>query len=352
MKEQGDPSASTILGAPAMVPAERVDDGVSRVRRAAAARCSAARAPQHRWTSKLSMFVRKLSPQEDKLNLRRLRGADLPEPRDVPRRTARLGARASGDEGRRSAGPPRISRPSARTRSRSQASTRRSTWTLCERMRPAPAEDVTVSAATVARLAWRAMDYVHLGRTGLKVSRLCLGTMNFGPQTDRGRLVSHHGPRARARDQLLRHRQRLRLEEGRGLDRADRRPLARPGRRPAREDRPRDEGLRDDGRLAEPVAPLRAAHRPRVRGLAEAAADRRDRPLPDAPRRPREPVGRDLAGDGDARPPGQGDLRRLVELRGLAHRAGLRGRAAPPLPRPRVGAEPLQPHRSHRSSSR
>jgi aryl-alcohol dehydrogenase-like predicted oxidoreductase len=27
------------------------------------------------------------------------------------------------------------------------------------------------------------MDYTQLGRTGLKVSRLCLGTMNFGPQT-------------------------------------------------------------------------------------------------------------------------------------------------------------------------
>src|SRR5512147_1313699 len=27
------------------------------------------------------------------------------------------------------------------------------------------------------------MEYIHLGRTGLKVSRLCLGTMNFGPQT-------------------------------------------------------------------------------------------------------------------------------------------------------------------------
>jgi aryl-alcohol dehydrogenase-like predicted oxidoreductase len=26
--------------------------------------------------------------------------------------------------------------------------------------------------------------YTHLGRTGLQVSRLCLGTMNFGPQTD------------------------------------------------------------------------------------------------------------------------------------------------------------------------
>ena len=27
------------------------------------------------------------------------------------------------------------------------------------------------------------MEYVHLGRTGVKVSRLCLGTMNFGPET-------------------------------------------------------------------------------------------------------------------------------------------------------------------------
>ncbi len=28
------------------------------------------------------------------------------------------------------------------------------------------------------------MDYTHLGRSGLSVSRLCLGTMNFGPHTD------------------------------------------------------------------------------------------------------------------------------------------------------------------------
>jgi len=27
------------------------------------------------------------------------------------------------------------------------------------------------------------MEYTNLGRTGLLVSRLCLGTMNFGPQT-------------------------------------------------------------------------------------------------------------------------------------------------------------------------
>ena len=28
------------------------------------------------------------------------------------------------------------------------------------------------------------MKYTQLGRTGLKVSRICLGTMNFGSQTD------------------------------------------------------------------------------------------------------------------------------------------------------------------------
>ena len=28
------------------------------------------------------------------------------------------------------------------------------------------------------------MNFTHLGRTGLSVSRLCLGTMNFGPETD------------------------------------------------------------------------------------------------------------------------------------------------------------------------
>ena len=33
--------------------------------------------------------------------------------------------------------------------------------------------------------AWQGegMEYTNLGRTGLSVSRLCLGTMNFGPET-------------------------------------------------------------------------------------------------------------------------------------------------------------------------
>ena len=33
------------------------------------------------------------------------------------------------------------------------------------------------------------MKYSHLGRSGLSVSRLCLGTMNFGPQT--GEAAAH-----------------------------------------------------------------------------------------------------------------------------------------------------------------
>src|SRR3954453_20454444 len=43
-------------------------------------------------------------------------------------------------------------------------------------------------AATRLRLAvtLRVMDYRHLGRTGLLVSPLCLGTMNFGSHTSEG----------------------------------------------------------------------------------------------------------------------------------------------------------------------
>src|SRR5258706_8451184 len=42
-------------------------------------------------------------------------------------------------------------------------------------------------AGTTSTIHWRKdcseMNYTYLGRTGLQVSRLCLGTMNFGPQT-------------------------------------------------------------------------------------------------------------------------------------------------------------------------
>ena len=82
----------------------------------------------------------------------------------------------------------------------------------------------------------------------------------------------------------------------------------------------------------EPVAerrqPLGAAHPPGVRGQPAAPADRPHRPLPDAPRRPRHAVGRDLAGDGAcscsrARCSTSGSS----NFAGVAHRAGERDRA-------------------------
>lgn len=72
MKEQGVPSAAVLLGAPRDRPATRV---------VTAFRACLERPPRMMATTELgglSMLVRKLSPQEDKLDLRRLRGPDLP----------------------------------------------------------------------------------------------------------------------------------------------------------------------------------------------------------------------------------------------------------------------------------
>ena len=132
------------------------------------------------------------------------------------------------------------------------------------------------------------MQYAHLGRTGLKVSRLCLGTMNFGPQTSEADSFAIMDRALELGHQLLRHRQRLRLEDGRRRHRADRRPLVRAGRRAARADRARDQGLRRAWATARTIAASRRYHiRARLRGEPAAPADRPHRSLPDAPRRSR-----------------------------------------------------------------
>jgi aryl-alcohol dehydrogenase-like predicted oxidoreductase len=40
-----------------------------------------------------------------------------------------------------------------------------------------------MAATAMSRRNKEPMQYTNFGRTALKVSRLCLGTMNFGPQT-------------------------------------------------------------------------------------------------------------------------------------------------------------------------
>ncbi|MBX3188004.1 MAG: DUF2252 family protein [Labilithrix sp.] len=81
MKEQGAPSASVLLGEAAPWSGNDAERVATAFRACVAAPprmmgcTSLANAGKF---SKLPLFVRKLSPQEDKLNLRRLRGADLP----------------------------------------------------------------------------------------------------------------------------------------------------------------------------------------------------------------------------------------------------------------------------------
>ena len=191
------------------------------------------------------------------------------------------------------------------------------------------------------------MELRRLGRTALRVSELCLGTMNFGPLTTQ---EDSFVIMDRALDlgiNFFDTANRYGGPKGPGHHRDDHRQLVRAGRRPAREGRARDQGVRPDVRVAERRRALGSSHPRRVRSEPAPVADRSHRPLPDAPRRPERAVGRDLAGDGDARRPGQGDLRRQQQLRGLAHRAGQRGRSRAQLPRARQRAEPLQPRVAH-----
>ena len=172
------------------------------------------------------------------------------------------------------------------------------------------------------------MEYTNLGRTGLSVSRLCLGTMNFGPQTTEPDSFA-------IMDRALEHGINFfdtanvyGWKTGEGVtEQIIGRWFAQGG------------GRRDKVVLATKVygkmgdwpneQGLSARHIiAGLRGVAAAAADRLDRPLPDAPRLPRDAVGGDLAGDGDAGRAGQGALRRLVELRRLAPRR--RRRSRPP----------------------
>ena len=53
------------------------------------------------------------------------------------------------------------------------------------------------------------MEYRFLGRTGMKVSELCLGAMTFGREADEASSFAHDGSLHRGRRQLHRHRRCL-----------------------------------------------------------------------------------------------------------------------------------------------
>ena len=192
------------------------------------------------------------------------------------------------------------------------------------------------------------MEYRRLGRTALRVSPLCLGTMNFGPLTtepdsfaimDRALELGinffdtanrYGGPKGPGTTETI-----IGNWFAQGGGRREKVVLA-------------TKVFGADDRLAERRRPLGAAH-PRacdasLRRLQTDHIDlyqmhHIDRTAPwDEVWQAMETL---VA-------PGQGPLRRQQQLRRLAHRAGERGRQGPALPRARERAEPLQPRVAHR----
>ena len=112
------------------------------------------------------------------------------------------------------------------------------------------------------------MQYTNLGRTGLKVSRLCLGTMNFGAADHRGRQPRDHGSGAGARHQFFDTANVYGWKLGEGVTEQIIGRWFAQGRRAAREGRAGHQGLWRDGRRAERARPVGAAHPPGLRGRA------------------------------------------------------------------------------------
>ena len=191
------------------------------------------------------------------------------------------------------------------------------------------------------------MKYRRLGRTALRVSELCLGTMNFGPLTTEAdafvimdRALDHginffdtanryggdKGPGAT--ETIVGHW----FAQGGG--RREKVVLATKVFGPMTE-WPNDGGLSARHIRDACDASLRRLQTDHIDLYQMHHVDRNA---------PWDEVWQAMETLVDA---GQGDLRRQQQLRGLAHRAGERGRGAAQLPRPRERAEPLQPRGAH-----
>ena len=194
------------------------------------------------------------------------------------------------------------------------------------------------------------MNFTYLGRTGLRVSRLCLGTMNFGPETDEPTSFAIMDRAHEVGINFFDSANVYGRSKGRGAtEEIVGRWFAQGGGRRERTVLA-TKLLWEHGRMAQRGAAVGAQHPPGLRRLPAPTADRLHRPLPDAPHRPAHALGRDLGGHGGAALPGQDPLRRFVQLRRLAHRQSAGRGARPQVHGPGQRAVPLQPARpSHRA---
>ena len=196
------------------------------------------------------------------------------------------------------------------------------------------------------------MRYTHLGRTGLPVSRICLGTMNFGPETDEPTSFSIMDSALEAGINFFDSANVYGRSKGRGAtEEIVGRWFAQGGGR--REKTVIATKLYGDmgewpneGRLS--ALNIRRACDASLRRLQTDYIDLYQ--MHHIDRRTR--LGRDLGGDGGPAGPGQDPLRRVLELRRLAHRPGAGGGGPPQLPRAGQRAVDLQPDRARRSSAR
>ena len=158
------------------------------------------------------------------------------------------------------------------------------------------------------------MDYRPLGRTGVKVSSLCLGCMMFGGKTqpdDSYAIID------KAIDEGINFIDTANVYSIGRSEEVTGEALKRNGRAQPR--RAGDEGTRrDEQRGPEHAGELAAAHHPAVRGVAEAAADGLDRPVPDPPAAIGHPDRRDAAGAGRSDPGGEGAVRGEQHVRCVA----------------------------------
>ena len=177
------------------------------------------------------------------------------------------------------------------------------------------------------------MEYRPLGRTGIQVSKLCLGTMMFGAwgnsdHDDSIRIIHaalDAGIKFRGyRRRLL--RRRVRGDPRQGI------------KGPSREHRACHEVLHADGRRSQPARRLAPLDHHRGRELPQAARHRLDRPLPGAPTRPRNRRRGNPQRADRPRPAGQGPLHRLLLLLGRRDRRSTVDRARP--------QPPALPHRA------
>ena len=167
------------------------------------------------------------------------------------------------------------------------------------------------------------MEYRLLGRTGVSVSPLCLGTMMFGPwgnddRADSIRIIH------RALDAGINFVDTADVYSGGVSEEIVGEALQGPPRRR----RPRHEVLHADGRRPQPPRRLPPLDHAGGRELAAPAEHRLHRPLPGAPPQPGHRRRGDPRRPHRPRPPGQGPLHRVLVVLRPARSSRRSGRPA------------------------